>query len=225
MKSRFALLLCLLSPALARAQDAASAPAAPQASESESESSPGGVADGAAGGSRRGIQLGALVGYGLVFDDNVGSVNPLGLGLGALGGAHVGPLYVGGRLLFYLGGGSDLPTGRLSMSEWLLAAEAGYPLDVGDLLTLRPGLVLGAAFFSQDGPTRSSAGPYIGGTADEARVRLLLAPGASLLLPLGRVSPALAPLYAGLDLRVGLYLGDPTSGSLEASLIVGAELW
>jgi hypothetical protein len=222
MRSRFALLLCLSLPVPVQAQDASPTPR-PQASP-PSESSVGPVADSADAESGKGIQLGALVGYGLVFDDNVGSVNPLGLGLGALGGAHVGPLYVGGRLLFYLGGGSDLPTGRLSMSEWLLAAEGGYPLELGDLMTLRPGLVVGAAFFSQDGPTRSSAGPYIAGTADGARARLYVAPGASLLLPFGRVSPDLALLYAGLDARIGLYIGDPTSGSIESSLVVGVEL-
>lgn len=172
----------------------------------------------------RGIELGGVAGFGWSFDDTVGAVNPLGLGLGLRGGAHIGRLYLGARAHAYLGGRSELPTGRLDMSQWLLAAEAGYDFDWGRWLVVRPGLLLGVAFFTQDGPSRSIPGGYIGGTQDDTYGRLYIAPGASLMWPLAQVSRDLSMLYVGLDLRLGLFVGEPTSVGIESGLNVGVAL-
>lgn len=173
----------------------------------------------------RGIQVGALVGLGLSFDNHVGAINPLGVGLGVIGGGHMDALYLGGRAHVYLGDSSELPTGRITAGGWLLAAEAGYEIDLARVLELRPGLLAGLAFFSQDGPPRSIPSGYIAGSQDRSSTRLYVAPGATLLLPGARLSPALRFFYAGLDLRLGLFLfGAAASAGLESSLIVGVEL-
>jgi hypothetical protein len=162
-----------------------------------------------ASSTERPLSMGVLFGAGFSFDHLTGSVNPMGFGLGVRAGYNLNKLFLGGRFMYYVGDASDLPTGRLAMKSWLLAAEGGYDLELG-CLVLRPGLALGIASRIIDGPPSFNGGNlgYIPGSASNTQVGLYLAPGASLILPIDA-------FFVGADARLHLVLGDRVSGGLE----------
>lgn len=133
------------------------------------------------GGHRRKkpITLGLLLGYGLDLEENF-VINPWGVGFGARGGYNVGPLFLGGRFVFYLG---EEPS-----NIWELGLEAGFDLKSG-AMTVRPGFGFGLANVVIDDIESQTDG--------------YLAPGLSLLFDLSR------DIFVGLDGRVQFILSDP----------------
>jgi hypothetical protein len=141
---------------------------------------------------RRGkpISLGLLLGYGIELDDL--GVNPWGIGFGARGGYNAGPLFLGGRFVFYLG---EDPS-----NIWELGLEGGYDVKSG-VVTVRPGLGFGLANLVVDAPGVDS-------TTDA-----YLAPGLSLLLDVSR------DIFVGVEGRVQFILAEPDG--FEAIIVLG----
>jgi len=81
--------------------------------------------------------------------DEVGNLNPYGLGIGARGGYTLDKnIYLGGVLDFFFGdsdsvGVGGLATAESSASTWLLQAEGGYDFGVTSSIVIRPKLGLG----------------------------------------------------------------------------------
>jgi hypothetical protein len=128
---------------------------------------------------RKPITLGLLLGYGLDLEENF-AVNPWGIGFGARGGYNVGPVFLGGRFVFYLG--------EEVSNIWEIGFEAGYDIK-GGAMTVRPGFGFGLANVVIDDIESQSDG--------------YLAPGLSLLFDLSR------DIFVGLDGRVQFILSDP----------------
>ena len=160
----------------------------------------------------------ALLGVGATFDNTVAGVNPLGFGFGVRGDYRIRPIWsLGARLLYFVGGSVELPTHDVVMQSWLLAAEGAYVLDL-DPLTIQPGVALGlyiretnyrgfAPFITED-PTHVTQ-------PDTTRLFLYLAPGLNVSLPLSAVTPALAPLTVGADVRLDVGFGRRVTSSIQ----------
>ncbi len=125
------------------------------------------------------ITLGLLLGYGIDLEENF-AINPWGIGFGARGGYNVGPLFLGGRFVFYLG---EEPS-----NIWEFGLEAGLDVKSG-ATTVRPGLGFGLASYVVD-DVDSESNAY-------------LAPGLSVLFDLSR------DIFVGVDGRVQFILSDP----------------
>jgi hypothetical protein len=165
----------------------------------------------------------ALAGVGVTFDHTVGSVNPLGFGFGLRGDYLLADfLRVGARMLYFVGGRAELPTGSVEMSSWLIAAEAAYVLDVSPI-TLEPGLALGFTERDRSGPPlfASDTAAYIPGSQHHVRTGLYLAPGFAAYLPLGELSGELEPLFAGFDARFDLVFGSGVTANLQLLVELG----
>jgi hypothetical protein len=154
----------------------------------------------------------------------VGGVNPLGFGFGVRGEYRLHDEWsVGARALFFVGGSSDLPTGRFEMSSWLLAVEGAYVVDFAPVL-VQPGLALGIMQRDQNGPpaaTLANGSGFIPGSQSRTRTGLYVAPGATVTLPLGAVSPKLDLLFVAADGRIDFVFGNGVTGNLQLSLIAG----
>jgi hypothetical protein len=140
---------------------------------------------------RKPISLGMLLGYGIELD-NLSGVNPWGVGFGARGGYNAGPIFLGGRFVFYLG---EDPS-----NIWELGLEGGYDVKSG-VVTVRPALGFGLANLVVDAPGFDS-------TTDA-----YLAPGLSLLLDVSR------DIFVGVDGRVQFILAEPDG--FEAIIVLG----
>jgi hypothetical protein len=164
------------------------------------------------------IHAAVMFGVGASFDETPAGVNPLGFGFGLRGDYRLLPeLAVGARFLYYVGGSAALPAGDISMSSWLLAAEAAYGFPIHGML-LEPGLVLGISARTVDGRAPfvdGRAGGFVTGNEDRTDVGFYLAPGASLAIPLAIFSPDLEPFFVGGDARIGFVFADEVSGSFE----------
>ncbi|MET0386831.1 MAG: hypothetical protein ABW321_12770 [Polyangiales bacterium] len=169
-------------------------------------------------------RVNALVGIGVTFDNIVGGVNPLGFGFGFLGDYHLLERYrVGGRILYYVGGSSELPTGYVSLQSWLIAAEASYVFDELSPLRIEPGVAVGLHIRDlEDRPifTSPSQG-FVAAREGSDGVGLYLAPGVRLVLPLSVISADLAMVHVGIDARLDLVLGPEVTGNLELLLLTG----
>ena len=160
----------------------------------------------------------ALLGMGVTFDHTIAGVNPLGFGFG-LRGEYRGlrSWAVGARMVYFAGGSSVLPTGRVSMQSWLLALEGAYVLQL-DPLIIQPGILLGLHVREIDNRLISVdlPGPDLApGRQNKTQLGLYLAPGVNIVLPLGNFSGELDYLFVGADLRVDLVLGSGVTGNLQ----------
>lgn len=171
-----------------------------------------------------GLHVGALFGFGLSFDDNVGSINSLGFGIGVRGDYRLlDRLAVGGRFLYYFGGSAALPTGQVSMSSWILAAEVSHVLPASGLL-VQPGVAIGLSGLALDGRVAADTGNgFIPGSEDRSEIGFYLGPGATVVLPFAVLDRDLDPFYVAADGRIGLVFRDSLSGSLELLAHVGAR--
>ncbi|HKU44512.1 MAG TPA: outer membrane beta-barrel protein [Polyangiales bacterium] len=163
------------------------------------------------------IEAAILLGVGASFDDTVGSVNPLGFGFGLRGNYRLLPeLAVGGRFVYYVGGSSELPTGEVSMSSWVFAADAAYVLPISGML-LEPGIALGLTGRSIDGRAAfvTTDTGFIAGSAEDTQVSFYVAPGASLCVPMSLVAEGLDQLFFGADVRLVMAFGHGVSGAIE----------
>jgi hypothetical protein len=124
-------------------------------------------------------------------------------------------------MLYFVGGSVELPSDDVAMQSWLLAAEAAYALEL-DPVSIEPGLALGLyvretnyrgyASFT-DEPTFS--------VPDSTRLFFYLAPGVNVSVPLSVVTPALAPLTVGADVRLDLAFGKHVTSNIQLLLQVG----
>lgn len=131
--------------------------------------------------------------YGLYTGDEIGDINPYGLGFHARAGYTLPMnLYLGGMFEYYLGGSEDIGgLGELSMNISQLMAEVGYDIALGDTAVIRPVLGLGMSFVSGesciDDVTVPGFGTIEGECADNSESELAVAPGAVALLDFGSV--------------------------------------
>ena len=161
-----------------------------------------------------------MLGVGASFDDTIGSVNPLGFGFGIRGSYRFLPDYpefqLGGRFLYFVGGSAQIPNGDVSMSTWLLAAEATYVFPVAGLF-IEPGLAFGLSARSLQGSTPFiDQGGFVPGSDPRTDVGFYLAPGAAVCIPLSLMAPELALWFIGADLRLEMVFGEGFSGSISA---------
>jgi hypothetical protein len=167
----------------------------------------------------------ALLGLGVTFDNTLGSVNPLGFGFGLRGDYRIAePWAVGARVLYFVGGSSELPVGRVSMQTWLLAVEGAYVLRLDPLL-IQPGLALGLHMRQIDErvldlPDMEGA---VARNQNRTQVGLYLAPGVNIALPLGNLARELDYLIAGMDVRLDLAFGSRVTSNLQLLLLAGVR--
>jgi hypothetical protein len=157
------------------------------------------------------IEVGAKVGYGTNPLSGNGVLNPLGFGVGGRAGlAFLGGIYLGGNIMYYLGGSENLPTSATSTSTTsvtgstlMYGGELGYGFKLLDLLTIRPQVGVGSATISF-----SNGGPSYGSWYVE--------PGVTGLIGLGL-------LYVGADANVLLMpsMSIPGVGNQAAFTIHG----
>jgi hypothetical protein len=169
----------------------------------------------------RSIQASVMLGLGATFDHTLGGVNPLGFGFGVRGAYRLlEQLVVGGRVLYFVGGSSELPNGEISMQSWLIAAEAAYPLEL-DGVEFQFGLALGVMVRDIDGRPgfigETGAG-FVPGSQDQTQAGLYFAPGANVLFPLSIVSRELEMLFLGGDTRFDLVFGSGVSANVQLLL-------
>lgn len=169
------------------------------------------------------FRIGALAGVGVTFDHTVGGINPLGFGFGLRGDYLLGDAWrVGARTLYFVGGHSEVPTGTVEMSSWLMAVEGAYAIDLAPI-TLEPGLALG--FFERDrgGPPlfASQSASYIPGSQHHVLTGFYLAPGISGYLPLGELDHDLDLLFVGLDARFDLVFSSSVGANLQLLFELG----
>ena len=160
--------------------------------------------------------VGALLGLGVTFDHTTAGVNPLGFGFGLRGDYRIAePWVVGARVLYFVGGSSGLPSGRLAMQSWIIAAEGSYLLHL-DPLILQPGLALGLHVRDIDHRVLDVVGPDpVPSDLSRTQVGLYIAPGLSVILPLGTLAPEVDNLFAGMDVRLDLALGSRVTSNLQ----------
>jgi hypothetical protein len=151
------------------------------------------------------IEVGARAGY--ATNPSNGSLNPLGVGVGGRAGlAFLGGVYLGGSVMYYLGGsttGDSLDTTSsaspthstytISTNTLLIGGELGYGLKLLDLLTIRPQMGAGNATFST-----SAAG------SSTSHSNLYLEPGVTGLVGLGL-------FFVGADANVLFFPGADES--------------
>jgi hypothetical protein len=203
---------------------AAPVPAPPPPPAAAAPSPPPSAAGPPAPGPEKLWNIGAAIGVGGTFDHTSGGVNPLGFGFGVRGEYRLHDEWsVGARALFFVGGSSDLPTGRVASSSWLLAVEGAYVIDFAPVL-VQPGLALGIMQRDQRGPpvsTLANGSGFIPGSQSGTRTGLYVAPGATVTLPLGAISPQLDRVFVAADGRLDFVFGSRLSGNLQLSLLAG----
>jgi hypothetical protein len=134
--------------------------------------------------------------------------NDYGVGFGLRGG-YTFPfrLYVGGIANYHFGNDSNVGDVRNSTRVMYFGPEAGYDLGVGKVI-LRPVLGLGLAFRNEKTETGGVA------TVDNNMTRVYVAPGASVILPIGN-------FFVGADSR---YMINQDNGSITLLGAAGAHL-
>jgi len=145
------------------------------------------------------LEVGAKVGYATNPSSVSGATNPLGFGLGGRAGlAFLGGIYLGGNIMYYLGGSQSLPTETatgapsstsVSVNTLMYGGELGYGFKILDLLTIRPQVGIGNATFSESG-----------GGQSQSTSNWYLEPGVTGLIGLGL-------LYVGADVNALLFPG------------------
>jgi hypothetical protein len=122
------------------------------------------------------VEVGAKVGYATNPSSVSGVTNPLGFGLGGRAGlAFLGGIYLGGNIMYYLGGSTSVPGGStadgatstgvsVSTNTLMYGGEVGYGIKLLDLLTIRPQVGIGNATFTSSvsgGPSQSTSNWYL----------------------------------------------------------------
>jgi hypothetical protein len=154
------------------------------------------------------VEVGAKAGL-ATSPERVGSVNPLGLGLGARGGVDFLGFYAGLQFVYYFGrnGNEPLSCGvaisgcgsvALSTHTVLYGIEAGYGLTLARVLTIRPQIGLGNATFSSSGTGPNNS--LFGGSDSHP----YLEPGVTGLVSPGR-------WFVGVDVDLFVFLGRSAS--------------
>jgi hypothetical protein len=172
----------------------------------------------------RPVSVAALVGIGVTFDNTVSGINPLGFGFGLRGDYRFAQGFaLGARLMYFVGGSSELPTGNVELNTWLAALEGSWVFDLQPIL-IQPGLLLGIATRSTHGlPAYTDTGGQgaVAGTQNHTAVGMYVAPGVNVVVPLGLASHDMDRFFVGGDLRFDLVFGDSVSANLQVLAQVG----
>jgi hypothetical protein len=175
----------------------------------------------------RRLQLAAMAGVGTTFDKTPGGVNPLGFGFGLRGDFRVlDELALGARVLYFVGGASDLPTGKVDMTSWLIAGEASYVLDLDPVL-VQPGMLLGVASRDVGGRpafTNATDQSFVPGSQNHTLFGLYLAPGVGVIVPLSIIERDLAAFFLGADARLDLMFFGRLSSNVQLLVQGGLRL-
>jgi hypothetical protein len=176
----------------------------------------------AATGMPRPLSIAALAGVGVTFDRTISGVNPLGFGFGLRGDYRFKQDFtLGARIVYFVGGSSELPTGSVDMHTWLVALEGSYAFDLNPIL-IEPGLLLGLAVRSTRGlPATTDATTLVAGSESRSAVGMYVSPGVNVVVPLSMISPDLGSWFVGGDLRLDLVFGDQVSSNLQVLAQVG----
>jgi hypothetical protein len=170
------------------------------------------------------VSVAALLGIGVTFDNTVSGINPLGFGFGLRGDYRFAQGFaLGARLLYFVGGSSELPTGNVELHTWLAALEGSWVFNLEPIL-IQPGLLLGIATRATRGlPAFTDAGGQgsVAGTQNHTAVGMYVAPGVNVVVPLGLASQDLDRFFVGGDLRFDLVFGDSVSANLQVLAQVG----
>jgi hypothetical protein len=146
----------------------------------------------------RRISVGVLAGYGATLNSNrIYGLNALGVGFGAAGGYDIDPIYVGLRLMFFLGDSRPMNAGVIKFDETTVGLEVGYKIQLG-ILVLRPELGFGLAMSNAELPDASTM------TADLSSDDAYFSPGVALLTSLSR------RVFIGLDAHLPFILRERT---------------
>jgi opacity protein-like surface antigen len=161
------------------------------------------------------LEVGAKVGYATNPSSVSGATNPLGFGLGGRAGiAFLGGIYLGGNVMYYLGGSQTVAPPCLaatscgsppsvSVNTLMYGGELGYGIKILDLLTIRPQVGLGNATFSESG-----------GGQSQSTSNWYLEPGVTALIGLGL-------LYVGADANALFFPGLANS---QAAFTLHAQI-
>lgn len=146
----------------------------------------------------RKISVGLLGGYGSTLDSGrINGLNAFGVGFGVTGGYDIDPIYVGLRLLFFLGDSRPMNAGVIAFDETTVGIEVGYNIEFS-ILTLRPELGFGLAMSSAELPGAPDM------TADRSSDDAYFAPGIALL---AGITPR---LFVGADVHMPFILRQST---------------
>jgi hypothetical protein len=173
-------------------------------------------------GMPRQVSIAALAGVGVTFDRTISGVNPLGFGFGLRGDYRFKQDFtLGARIVYFVGGSSELPTGSVDMHTWLVALEGSYAFDLNPIL-IKPGLLLGLAVRSTRGlPATTDAITLVAGSVSHSAVGMYVSPGVNVVVPLSLISPDLGTWFVGGDLRLDLVFGNQVSSNLQVLGQVG----
>jgi hypothetical protein len=159
------------------------------------------------------LEVGAKVG-GATNPVSGSAINPLGFGVGGRAGlAFLGGIYVGGNIMYYIGGsqtesppasnGAASSSVSLSVNTLMYGGELGYGLKILDLLTIRPQVGLGNANITASVGGVSASSGYV-----------YVEPGVTGLIGLGL-------LFVGADANVLLL---PTLSSNQAAFSIHGQI-
>lgn len=149
-----------------------------------------------------GVSLGGTLG--------LGTQETYGFGVGLKGGYTLpSRLYIGGVANYHIGTQTEALGNTISNRTWYLGPEVGYDVGVGSKVILRPVLGLGLAFRNQ-----SANGPALANAGNQTDTRLYVAPGASVIYPIGN-------FFLGGDARL-MFNTEETNLGLYAT--AGAHL-
>jgi hypothetical protein len=164
--------------------------------------------------------LGATLAWGESLDRDTGGANPLGIGFGVRG--EYRPIsdlgwVIGGRVLYFLGSSTTVPTGEFATHSWLFAADAGHVFDLRPVW-LEPLVAFGLQVRDTSGrpaATTWNGQGYVTGTRSSTQLGFYLAPGLRATLPLAPLSDALQMLYLGVDSQLGLIFAKTVNSQIE----------
>jgi hypothetical protein len=157
----------------------------------------------------RRISVGVLGGYGATLDTGrINGLNAFGVGFGATGGYDIDPIYVGLRLLFFLGDSRSTSAGVTKFDETTIGIEVGYNIHIG-IVMLRPEVALGLAMSNAELPDAS------GMTADLSSDDAYLAPGFVALTSVSR------RVFVGVDAHLPFILREKTLRGLTFMIDCG----
>lgn len=135
-------------------------------------------------------QVGIGLNYGIYTGDDMGDINPYGVGFGVHGGYTLPMgLYLGAQFEYYLGGSQDVFGAEVSGNIYQFQLEPGYDIAVGPTAVIRPVLGIGYSTFAfetcvddecDDGNSQSKFG---------------ISPGAMALVDFGSVYGLAAARY------------------------------
>jgi hypothetical protein len=149
--------------------------------------------------------------YGINLEE--GDPNPYGLGFAPQGGYTLDPgVFLGARFDYFLGGTEEVPfLGELSLNIYQILAEAGYDVEVGDSLVVRPKVGVGVA--------KGLGEACIDGACVDADgdMELAFSPGANLLYMLD-------PVFLNVDVRYNVITSDPSLSALMLGAGAGIAL-